>query len=396
MTTKVIGLRRLAFGVAAAAVATAVALPVFSGTASAGQLSDRYIKLDTSKGGATGQYEISFELAQAHANLEGVAVDFCTNPLPGQVCTKPTGLSQAGSPTVTAVAGATGSWTGAQLNSNRTLSLTKAAGDNLASGATVTFTVTGLTNPTADNATFYARIFTFTSDTDVATWAALNSGDGSGTTLYSDYGGLALSTAAQITITAKVQEQLSFCIYLTSNTNCAGGGTGVSIGNANGVLSSSGAYVNKDTTFDVSTNANAGATIRMKGGLPTSGSNTLTSIGTTGTASNPGNTQFGLCAYRQSGANLSIVAPYNNAAADGGAACQGTTQTAGTGSTGGDNGALFAYDTTPATATYGDDLATVAAGSTAVGRIAYIGNIAVNQAAGVYTNTYTFVATGQY
>jgi len=61
MTTKVIGLRRLAFGVAAATVATAIALPAFAGSASAAQVSDRYIKMSNSNGGATGvSYEVGF------------------------------------------------------------------------------------------------------------------------------------------------------------------------------------------------------------------------------------------------------------------------------------------------------------------------------------------------
>jgi hypothetical protein len=87
---------------------------------------------------------------------------------------------------------------------------------------------------------------------------------------------------------------------------------------------------------------------------------------------------------------LTPVAPYNDAG------CSGTAQSAGTGATGGVNGALFAFDTAAAAGTYGDDLATMAAADTTVGRVAFVGGASVTTPAGVYTSTFDFIATGKY
>jgi hypothetical protein len=405
MTTKVIGLRRLAFGAAAVAVTAAVALPAFSGSASAAQVTSRYIKMSSSASGTVtaGQgvsYEIGFTIP-ASVTVQGIVVDFCKNtPIIGDTCTAPTGFS-VGTPTVATTGGAntglSGTWTAANGNTGRTLSITNASGAAI-SGA-VKFTLSTVTNPThvQNDGTFYARIFTFATPAAVTTW--LTTTNGSSTTGVIDSGGVALSTANQLTLTAKVQETLTFCIYTDGNTCASPGSTSLVLGDTNGVLRTGGEFVNKEATFDVATNAASGAAVRFKAGLPTSGSNTLASIdddGVAGSTSLAGTTQFGLCAYRVSGTNLSFVAPYNNGAADGGAACLGTTDTAGTGATGGSNGAAFAFDTTAAASLYGDDLATVAAGNTAVGRIAYVGNVSTTQAAGIYANTFNFIATGTY
>jgi hypothetical protein len=225
----------------------------------------------------------------------------------------------------------------------------------------------------------------------------LGTTNGSSTAGVIDSGGIALSTAAQITVTAKVQETLSFCVY--TNANCGAGGTAVTLGDTNGVLSTAGPFVDKNTKFDIATNAGGAspaATVRFKAPTLTSGANTIDAIGATAVVSNPGNNQFGLCTYRSAGSLLTILPPYNNGASDGGAACTGTTQTAGTGATGGTNGALFAFETAPAATTFGDDLATINAGASNTGRIAYIGNVSPTQQAGIYTSTFTFVATAVY
>jgi hypothetical protein len=69
------------------------------------------------------------------------------------------------------------------------------------------FVVSTVTNPSTVG-TFYARILTYNLDTgDIASYAPGTEG----TTNLVDYGGVALSTVNNITITAKVQESLTFC-----------------------------------------------------------------------------------------------------------------------------------------------------------------------------------------
>lgn len=391
MTKNVIGLKRFAFGVAAATVATAVALPVFAGNASAAQVSSRSVKLSSSKGAATGvSYEVGFTVPTT-GNVQGVVVDFCSNsPIIGESCTAPTGFT-VGAATVATSGGSntglSGSWTGASANSGRTLSLTNGTGGSITATTPVVFTLSTATNPDADNTTFYARIFTFATTANVTTWLA--TANGSATANVVDSGGVALSTAAQITLTAKVQETLTFCVY--TGANCGAGGTAVTLGDANGVLRTSGEFVDITTNFDVATNAASGAVVRFKAGLPTSGANNLATIGTTATASSPGTTQFGLCAYQNTGSGLTVAAPYNDATC----AAQ-TSQSAGTGTPGGAGTATFAFDTTEAATTYGDELATKVAGNTSQGEVAYVANISTTQPAGIYTNTFTFIATGTY
>lgn len=405
MTTKVIGLRRLAFGVAAATVAAAVSLPAFAGSASAAQVQDRYIKMSNSKGGATGvSYEVGFEVATT-GNVRGVVVDFCAgtdSPLPGDACSTPTGFS-VGTPTVATTGGVnTGlgaGWTAASANSGRTLELTNASGGSINSGVAVKFTLSTATNPTADNEAFYARIFTFATDTAVDTWD--NTADGSSTTGVVDSGGVALSTAAEITVTAKVQESIDFCVYTSgaTATDCSGAtGTTVTLGDTNGVLSTAGEFVDKSVKYNIATNANGNAVVRLKGDVPSADSGaTIAAIGGTAAASAPGDSQFGLCSYDSGGvAGLTISAPYTGGA---GTECDSTTDTSGTGSTGGAGTATFAFDTntTDGTmSTYGDDLATKTPGDMSQGTVALIGNIDTTQAAGIYENTLSFIATGTY
>lgn len=388
MKTNLNGLRRLAFGALALAVALAATVPALSGQASAASVTSRAIKLSTSAVSATSvSHEITFNVATAGA-VQGVVVDYCTSPLPGTVCTLPTGFSVGAGTTTGSIAGMTGTWSGTSANSNRTLVLSLGTpGGSAAANAAASFTLTTGVNPSSVG-TFYARILTFATAAAATAQAAANSGDGSSLTGVVDSGGIAMSTAVQITLTAKVQESLTFCVY--TGASC-GTGTAVNLGDTNGVLSSAGHFVDVTTRYDIATNAANNAVVRLKGGLPTSGANTIASFGTTATApSTAGASQFGLCNYQSTGSGLTPAAPYNHAS------CNTTTQTAGTGSTGGTGSAQFAFDTAATTSTYGDDLSTKTAGSTSQGTVAFAGFANTTQQAGVYASTYDFIATGTY
>lgn len=392
-------LRRFALAVAAFAVAGVGLLPAFSGTAEAAQVQNRYIKMSSSANAATGvSYEIGFELATA-TDLRGIVVDFCEEtPIIGDTtCTLPgTAGFTAGAGTIGGTSGCTtnGTWTGATLNSGRTWYATNNTGtnNNLSSGADCVFTVTTFTNPDTTNTSFYARIYTYDATAGATGYTVANPDVGD---THIDDGGVALSTAAQVTVTAKVQETLSFCVY--TNANCGLGGTAVALGDTNGVLTTANEYVDKNTKFNLASNAADGVVVRFKAsGTLTSGGNTITAIGGTKTASAPNSEQFGLCGYRDTGDTLLTFDTLYNGDAGGGVDCEDTTQTAGTGTPGGDGGALFALDTTQAATTYGDDLATMAAGNEETGILAFMGNISPTTEAGIYTSVFTFIATGTY
>jgi hypothetical protein len=366
----------------------------------------RSVEMSNSTAGASGvSYLVTFTPVTSTTIL-GIIVDFCANdPIIGDTtCTTPAGSFGVGTPTVTgaSIAGESGgSWVAGSLNSGRTLDLTDATATGTPTGS-ASFTITTMTNPTPSgscpgggtvaNCTFYARIYTYASTAGATGYTVASGGTAGGAIL--DAGGVAISTNANIVITAKVQEQLTFCVY--TGANCAAGGTTVTLGNTNGVLSTSGPFVDKNTRYDIQTNATGGAVVNVKGPTLTSGSNTI-AADTSAVVSSSGTSQFGLCNYESSGSNLSYTTnTYNgNGGAAPGALCSGTSQTAGTGSTGGDNSAKF-YFGAAAQGTYGDTIANDAAGSTSTGTVAFIGNVSTTQTSGIYTTTLIFIATGTY
>ena len=377
-------LRRSAYVLLASVMMCIGLLPALRGQAFAyGQVTSRSIEMSSSAPSATSTtYAVSFTTATT-GTIAGIVVDFCSNdPIIGDACTAPTGFT-VGTPTVSGQsANISTLTTAASANTGRTLELT-GTGASVKSGSVVSFNLTTATKPSAANTTFYARIFTFATTGAVTTWAS--TADGSSTTGVVDAGGVALSTTVALTITAKVQEQLTFCIY--TGANCAAGGTSVALGDTHGVLSSSGPYVDKTTHYDVATNASSGVAIRVQGSTLTAGSFTIPGM-TTATTSSAGTSQFGMCTYESSGSAITPVANYNTN-------CSSTTQTAGTGSTGGAGTSNFYFPAATST-TYGDVIANVVAGASSTGIVAFLGNISLTQQAGIYTTALKFIATGTF
>jgi hypothetical protein len=383
-----------------------------------GQVTSRSITMSSSSNTATNvSYAVSFTTATT-SDVQGIIVDFCSNdPIIGDSCTAPTGFS-VGTPTLSpnvtcSTACTNGTWVAAAQtgSSNRTLQITNSTANTINSGVTISFTLTTTTNPTSAVGTFYARILTYASAAGATGYVA--SAPTTGAAIV-DAGGVALSTANQITINAKVQEQITFCMYESAATNgssattgdggnCSGSGNTVTLGNSNGVLSASGPYVDIGTHYDIQTNALHGAVIVMKGNsLYSSVSSTyIESSAVSGTgstaassySSTTGSPQFGLCTYAVSGttANLTPATTYS------GGTCSSVTQSSGSGTTGGIGTAQFGFNITNANGANGDTLATFPnAGSYATGVIAFLGNISYTTVAGVYSTTLTFIATSTY
>jgi hypothetical protein len=376
-----------------------------------GLVSSRKITLSSSANAATDvTYQVSFVTATT-SNIGGLVVDFCSNnPIIGDSCTAPTSfdVNEAG----LAIANQVGvtDWSLNAATDTNTVVLTRTAA-NVNSSTTITFDLgaaggsDGITNPATTNTTFYARILTYSTNAGATGYTPTV--PGSEPPLV-DAGGVALSTVAQITITSKVQEQLTFCMYTSAviYTTCTGvSGTAVTLGDTNGVLRTSGAFVDRTTKYNITTNAATGAAIRIKGNTLTTGSFTIAPVGSTQALSAAGTEQFGFCTFRDAGGGttgLTATAPYDGT---GGAAgdCSTTTQTAGTGTTGGTGAgaseARFAYDDNTSTgtrSTYGQQFASKSAGDFSTGIIAFLGNISYTTEAGIYTTTLTFVATGTY
>lgn len=389
---------RLLYAVPALAIAVAAILPVFASQASASLITSRSIQMSDSTQGQTAvQYKVSFNSITT-GNTGGIVVDFCDNdPIIGDTtCSLPTGFTLTASPTVSGQSTTAGCslstfTTVGTLNSHQTLTLTAASPVNFTvTPCALSFTINGVTNPTTSNHPFYARIYTYAAAAGATGYTQANPSAG-GAIL--DSGGIALSTASTINVTAKVEEQLSFCVYTGSTGNC-GTDNGVTLGNTNGVLLSTGPFVDLNTKFDVQTNASSGASVNVFGNTLTSGANTITAIPALA-ASSAGSDQFGMCVNEAAGTNLTPSPNYDGTSTAACTAGDGLSQTSGTGATGGAGTVQFAFRS-QAQATYGDPIASEAAGSQSTGEVAMIGNVATTQTAGIYTTNLKFIATGTF
>jgi len=244
-----------------------------------------------------------------------------------------------------------------------------------------------ITNPTADNTPFFARVYTFSN----TAYTQAN---------MVDYGTVVGSTAQQIDITSKVKEVLNFSVSAAATTapgtTCTPldgsanpdslGAGGIKLGDTNGVLSFTQAY-DAHSYFRLSTNTNFGVSVYYSGDTLKNGTNQINAIGTSATSSTVNSSQFGLGLDSSdtqggNGYTLSLLAPqapYNQG--------NGTITTGGT--------AKFAFDTT----SIGTPVAiATASGPVAceTGSVRYLGNISTAVPAGIYTTTITYIATGTY
>jgi hypothetical protein len=250
---------------------------------SAGQLVQRKITIGSSLVSATGvTYAFSFRPTTTTPIL-GIAVQFCQNsPLPDSSCTTTNGVTGTPADVATVLVSQTGATPGSvtfdvdDTDSNQadaTL-LTHATGFTApVTGADMTFSFTA-NNPTGTIATpgavgtFYARLAIYSSVVNAQTFDPATGA--MGTEL--DQGGVALSTARQLTVSARVQEELEFCIGVTDGAvdtdaeapaNCsdaafAGTTPTVDIG----VVSSTSASLSPVATIAGGNNNNGAAMIR--------------------------------------------------------------------------------------------------------------------------------------
>jgi hypothetical protein len=205
-------------------------LPLLNhGNAAAAQFSHRSIQMsDSSPSGGTitsgigsgtsVTYQVTFTNASA---AESMVIDFCTqDPIIGDTCTTPTSMSTPSALSLPTTSTGTMGGTGWTLDTSGAgqIKLKDTSGTHSAvAGGTQQFDVK-FTNPSTTG-TYYARMYSYCDNSYGSTNCA-----GANTTFtgaysnatnpggYTDYGGIALSTASVITITARVQESLTFCV----------------------------------------------------------------------------------------------------------------------------------------------------------------------------------------
>lgn len=297
-------------------------------------------------------------------NVNSIKFLYCTDADPNGACITPTGLSTTGA-TLTHEQGATGFTMNSATQGAPYITRSGGAPIN----ADVEYQLSGITNPTTENQTFFVRISTY--ETTDATGTA------------QDLGTVAASTTRQIVLSGTMPESLVFCTGSTIGTtggvpDCAKAGVGAIAFNQ---LFSPTDTATSTSQMAASTNATSGYSITVNGPSLTSGSNTITPlpapVGIT-----RGLSQFGINLKANTIAtsdpvvgteieHMSELLPNYLAQPD---PDYGTADS-------------FMY-------LNGDVVATSSAGSDAqIMTVSYIVNVPGSQPAGTYTTTLTYICT---
>lgn len=333
--------KKLGYQLVAFTMLITVGLMAITSTASAAEITSRKLTLGSSVASATTTYGFSFVLPSSTA-VESVAAQLCTTA--SGSCTTPSGFSVTGSTLSSQPTnlGAASGWTvnTATAGSLRILD----ASNSTAPSGTTTITWSNVTNPSATNATFFARITTYS---DSAWTTAI------------DTGTVAASTAGQVTVTANIDEALTFTLS----------GTTVPLGTLTTSTTGSGT-----STMTASTNGQSGYSITVNGTTLTFGSYTIPALATQ-TASTQNSSQFGI--------NL----------------VSNSTPSVGSNVTGSGSGAATSnYGTTNDFRFVTGDSVASASGATNSNTYttSYIANVDGAQQAGAYSTALTYIATAQF
>jgi hypothetical protein len=288
------GIKRILYTMLAALLVVA-GLPLLQPHAAAAQFSSRSIQLSDASPSGTSitsgvgsgtnvTYRVTFTPSAAVA--ESMVIDFCTqDPIINDTCTAPTGMTAAtGVSNVAGTAGGTGWTLTASAGQVKLASDANPAHDIVGSTQQI-FDLTGITNPSTTG-TFFARMYTYANNSYGTYSSATSTGN------FVDYGGSAMAITTAVTITGRVQEQLTFCVTSASPTlwitqhDCSDSVVGsnppaltLGHGTPTPVLDSN--NVDTGTIYSqLSTNATHGAVINMRnsntscGGLSADGGTT--------------------------------------------------------------------------------------------------------------------------
>lgn len=225
----------------------------------ASQITNRTLALGSSVASASTTYTFTFTVPSSTV-IESFAADICTTA--SGACSTPAGFSNSSSTISqpTNLGDASG-WT-VDTSTAGSLRLSK-SGNVAAPTGSQTVVFSSVTNPSATNSTFFARLTTYSD----ASWSSAI-----------DTGTVASSTAGQVTVTASVDETLTFTLAASA----------VSLGTITASSTGSGT-----STMTAATNAGSGYAITVNGSTLTSGANTITALAAK-TASSQGTEQFGI------------------------------------------------------------------------------------------------------
>lgn len=362
-------LARVTSAIVLAALVVAQVLPAHE--ASASQITNRSLTLQAgatdggSKPGGVVNHLFNFTLPGG-SNVGAIQFLYCTTA--SGTCTTPTGLSTT-SASVGTQTGATGFTIVNTTNGAPYLTRTAA---NVSANTIVSYQLQSVTNPTTANQTFFVRISTYAATTPTG-----------GVT---DAGTVTASTAQQIILDGTMPESLVFCTGATIGLT---GGVPDCATATSGAITFNQLFSPTDTAtatsqMAASTNAGSGYAITVNGPTLTSGSNTVTAMGTTA-AGIRGVSQFGI--------NLKANTTATSTPAVGieAAPVANATNYRGQAATNYNTVDQFRFVT-------GDTVANSANGGAGgtdaqIFTASYIANVPGSQPAGTYTTTLTYICT---
>lgn len=336
----------------------ALAVLGLPGAAQSDQVSPRSLTLGNSQAGVSTTHTIAFTI-QTGGNVGSIKFEYCATAY--GACGAVAGLVTTGA-SLSAQSGETGF--SIVNGANGAPYLTRAS-TSVTALTPVSYTLSGITNPSANNTQYWTRIYTYAS-TDTT----------GGST---DDGVVAWSTAQAITVSGVMPESLVFCVG-TGGTNCTNMvGSTVDLGTFSPMATNSGYSI-----MSASTNAASGYVITLTGTVPTSGLSSIAAMGTQtlnssgcspSCASSIGSPQFGTNVRSNSAPSIG-------------------NDVTGTGTGIGVGG----YNTANAFRFYSGDTVASAGGVTPSNLYtnSYIVNVGGDQAAGTYTATMTYICTATF
>lgn len=352
-------------------LATFILQAVFTANSYAAQITTRSLTLEAgaTDGGSMpgGVVDHTFDFTvPTTGNVGSIEFEYCTTA--AGTCTTPTGLLTT-SATLDAQSGAAGFTLNNTTNGAPYITRTSAS---VSAPVALSYTLGSVTNPTTENYTFFVRISTYVS-TDTT---------GSST----DIGTVAASTATQIELSGTMPESLVFCAGETISTTLGVPDCSTS---TPGSIEFNQLFSPTDTAtatsqMAASTNAGSGYAISVNGPTLTSGSNTITAMGSPAVITR-GVSQFGMNLKANTTATSTVAIGSEVAAAANGTNYRGQAVT------GYNTVDTFKFTSTDIVA---DSASGGAGGSDAqIFTVSYIVNVPGSQPAGTYTTTLTYICT---
>jgi hypothetical protein len=213
-------------------------------------------------------YDLKFTADSAVASGGGLIINFCSqSPLLDTTCTTPTDMDVSGVDEGTvSINGTPAATNGAATNIATTDTVKWVANSDTAYsiGDDIELPLLHITNPSTTG-TFYARVTSYSSSGNLATYV-----DNTHSGTYADAGSIALSTSADVGVTAYVLESMTFCVANVAPTkNCtgiSGHNPSMTLGETVGAVTAltPSAVSHGDDYAQLSTNAIGGAVVNLK------------------------------------------------------------------------------------------------------------------------------------